>query len=382
MLTTMTPATPPADIPTARALPLQGRLWRGLRFMAVVCLLIALFLTALDGGRFLGAKLVYSYAIGLSCWALTDVTRTALIWLLQRAARRRGLTIDVASRKLGWALMLPLMVLALVLGPLAGLAIGDALTGHSSPSLAQLGSSNTRLTLSITLVAMLVSTLFIGLRERLGEVRSQAETSQRAATEHQLKLLQAQLEPHMLFNTLANLRVLIGTDPVRAVAMLDRLNAFLRASLTASRSTNQPLSVEFERLRDYLELMGFRMGERLHYSLDLPGELAATPVPPLLLQPLVENSIRHGLEPKIEGGRIEVSARASDGRLVLSVRDTGVGLGASPPSDGANFGVEQVRSRLRTLHGTRASFTLARCDDAEGGTLAVVSLPVSSRQSP
>jgi LytS/YehU family sensor histidine kinase len=328
------------------------------------------------------AKLVYSYAIGLSCWALTDVTRSALIWLLQRAAIRRGVAIDIASRKLGWPLMLPLMVLALVLGPLAGLRLAMRSPATRRPAWPSFGSSNTRLVLSVTLVAMLVSTLFIGLRERLGEVRSQAETSQRAATEHQLKLLQAQLEPHMLFNTLANLRVLIGTDPARAVAMLDRLNAFLRASLTASRFADQPLSVEFDRLRDYLALMGFRMGERLQYRLDLPASWRRHRYRRCCCSRWWRTAFAMVLEPKIEGGRIEVTARASDGRLVLSVRDTGVGLGASPPSDGANFGVEQVRSRLRTLHGDRASFTLARCDDAEGGTLAVVSLPLSSRQSP
>ena len=152
--------------------------------------------------------------------------------------------------------------------------------------------------------------LTLSLLERLAHARADAEAARRAAAENQLKLLESQLEPHMLFNTLANLRVLIGIDPPRAQAMLDRLIAFLRATLNASRSTLHPLATEFERIGDYLALMGMRMGPRLQSQLSLPDALRDVGVPPLLLQPLVENSIKHGLEPQIAGGRIEVDAAA------------------------------------------------------------------------
>ena len=112
----------------------------------------------------------------------------------------------------------------------------------------------------------------------------------------------------MLFNTLANLRALIGVDPPAAQHMLDRLNAYLRATLNASRATQHPLSAEFARLADYLELMALRMGPRLQVTLDLPDALADVPVPPLLLQPLVENAIQHGLEPRVQGGALTVRA--------------------------------------------------------------------------
>src|SRR4029078_471767 len=134
------------------------------------------------------------------------------------------------------------------------------------------------------------------------------------------KLLETQLEPHMLFNTLANLRALIGADPRQAQVMLDHMIAYLRATLNASRSTTHSLQAEFDRLRDYLELMAIRMGPRLEYSLQLPPELEHTRVPALLLRPLVENSILHGLEPKVEGGRIAVSARREGNQLVLEVK--------------------------------------------------------------
>jgi LytS/YehU family sensor histidine kinase len=177
----------------------------------------------------------------------------------------------------------------------------------------------------------------------------------------------------MLFNTLANLRVLITVDPPRAVAMLDRLNSYLRMTLSGSRALSHPLSAEFERLGDYLELMSVRMGDRLHYRLDLPQDLRDAPVPPLLLQPLVENSIRHGLEPKVEGGEIVVRARRQAGLLVVEVSDTGVGLDAAPPSEGSGFGLEQVRERLATVYGAQGRMSLS--PSPAGGTCATLSFP-------
>jgi LytS/YehU family sensor histidine kinase len=167
--------------------------------------------------------------------------------------------------------------------------------------------------------------------------------------------------------------VLIGMDPPRAQGMLDHMIAYLRATLDASRAANHTLQDEFDRLRDYLELMTIRMGPRLRYELQLPAELARHPVPALLLQPLVENSIQHGLEPKVEGGRVVVSARRENDQLVLTVTDTGVG-----PSDAAlsgnGFGMKQVRERLATLHGG-----VARMDfeaGPQGGASTTIRLPL------
>ena len=191
----------------------------------------------------------------------------------------------------------------------------------------------------------------------------------------------------MLFNTLANLRVLIGADPPRAQAMLDRLIAFLRSTLAASRGGDHALADEFQRLADYLALIEVRMGPRLQVRLDLPAELRSLPVPALLLQPLVENAVQHGLEPQVAGGRIEVGARREGGTLVLSVRDTGAGLAAQPalsaaPAPGHGFGVTQVRERLAALHGARATLVLAPAGDAEGGTLAEVRLSIGVLNAP
>ena len=157
----------------------------------------------------------------------------------------------------------------------------------------------------------------------------------------------------MLFNTLANLRALIGTEPARATVMLDHLIDYLRATLSASRAIRHSLADEFDRLQDYLALMQVRMGSRLAYTLDLPPELATQAVPTLLLQPLVENAIKHGLEPKIEGGSVAVSARREGENIVLDVTDNGVGL-----EDGTGFGLAQVRERLQATYGSQAAIYL------------------------
>jgi LytS/YehU family sensor histidine kinase len=124
-----------------------------------------------------------------------------------------------------------------------------------------------------------------------------------------------------------------------------------------------------------VQLMKVRMGERLLPRLDLPMELAAQPVPPLVLQPLVENAIKHGLEPNVSGGKLIVSAARDRDQLVLCVRDTGVGL-RTASGDGTRFGMQQVRERLATLYGDKATLELGSASDAEGGTMATVRVPL------
>ena len=182
----------------------------------------------------------------------------------------------------------------------------------------------------------------------------------------------------MLFNTLANLRALITSDATRALALLDHLNGYLRATLGASRAGTHTVAREFELLRNYLEIMALRLGERLRYRLDLGAGVENLAFPALLLQPLVENSVRHGLEPKAEGGSIEIVATRSDDLLVVEVRDTGAGLGATrvnpgPPAE--RFGLSHVRERLRTRYGARGSLQLSSRDGT--GTVARVVLPAS-----
>jgi LytS/YehU family sensor histidine kinase len=335
---------------------------------------------AIEGGGF-ATKLVYSFSIGAGCLLTIHAARLAWAVLDDGVRRARGQPPDPARHADGWHAIVPSVLLGMVVGPLLGTALADILLGNRSESLWQLGSANARITLVLTVLASLVATYVLGTLERLASTRAQAEAAQRQAAEHQLRLLQSQLQPHMLFNTLANLRVLIGVDPLRAQAMLDRLNAYLRATLAASRHREHALHVEFERLADYLALMAVRMGPRLQVVIDLPDALRSARVPPLLLQPLVENAIVHGLEPQVEGGRIELQARSDGAALLLSVRDTGIGLPAAGARRDGSFGVAQVHERLSTLYGDRASLTIAGADDGRGGTLATVRLPLAADEA-
>jgi sensor histidine kinase YesM len=186
----------------------------------------------------------------------------------------------------------------------------------------------------------------------------------------------------MLFNTLANLQGLIALDPARASDMLDQLIQYLRATLSVSRSETTTLEQEFAAMGAYLGLMGVRMGERLRYRLELPPALRTARLPTMLLQPLVENAIVHGVEPKIDGGEITISAAIEGDSLVLDVRDTGLGLGPglgqAPARRGGGVGVATSRERLEALYGERASMTLNPAPPQ--GTLARLTLPLEFEQ--
>ena len=337
----------------------------------LLCIGIAALLGAMPGGRF-GAALVYSLCIGTLCWLAVDGGRFVVA---RGLARRQPASGALLAGWPGWGWMTLVIVIGVSVAFALGSLVARAIVGEAEPLLAGERWRGGAFVLLLSITATVVATAFFSARGRMAAAQAEAEAARRAAAETRLKLLESQLEPHMLFNTLANLRVLIGTDPPRAQAMLDRLIGFLRATLNASRSGMHPLAAEFERLADYLALMATRMGPRLVARFDLPADLREQPVPPLLLQPLVENAIRHGLEPRVEGGRIEVSARRTGDRLVLAVRDTGIGLSAGSTSGGTNFGLAQVRDRLAALYGERARFTLEPAGGAEGGAVARIELP-------
>jgi hypothetical protein len=308
-------------------------------------------------------QMVYAQAIGLCIWACIDFGR-----LLFRRDPDSHLPV-------GWRLVV-LQVGGVTLGYFTGTWLADLYCGCSTfAEWAHSPRSVSGYFVMAVAASAGISFFFIS-RGREERRRQQLAVAQRDAAEAKLRLLESQLEPHMLFNTLANLRVLIGLDPARAQAMLDQLIAFLRATLSASRTAQHPLAAEFARVADYLELMKVRMGARLVVELALPEALAAQPVPPLILQPLVENAIKHGLEPHVAGGRLRVEAAAEAAHLVLRVRDTGAGLAPAGDATGTRFGLQQVRERLQALYGDAASLTLEAAADADGGTLATVRLPL------
>lgn len=207
------------------------------------------------------------------------------------------------------------------------------------------------------------------LAQQAAEMRELSR--QKEATTAHLKLLQAQIEPHFLFNTLANLHSLIGHDDTLARRLLERLNDYLRASLTHSRAATATLADECHLLAAYLEIQAVRMGGRLSWQIDVPPELAARAFPPMLLQPLVENAIRHGIEPRVGPGRVTLSARLDSDRLHLAVLDDGLGLSAAGNSRGV--GLSNIRERLAAIYGPGAEFVLR--ENQPTGVIAELWIP-------
>jgi sensor histidine kinase YesM len=188
-----------------------------------------------------------------------------------------------------------------------------------------------------------------------GRERARVVELQRQALDAQLRSLQAQIEPHFLFNTLANVVSLIDSAPDDARRMLERLIDLLRASLAVSRSERTTLGQEAGLIAAYLDILRIRMGDRLSYTLSVPPNLTNVHIPPLTLQPLVENSVKHGLEPKLEGGSVHLSARTEGDSLLLEVEDDGLGFPSSP---GAGVGLANLRERIASTYGSRGQVVI------------------------
>jgi hypothetical protein len=312
--------------------------------------------------------ILYSVCIGMTIFLITDVARL-ILWNAYSTRTRR------------W---LPFIVVVVAAAPVSnylGSLVAGLVLGYELPSIASFMSRQNSSMIVFTLIAAMCAIAVFANRERLVRIEAEAarekarsETVVRQAMQAQLQLLQAQVEPHMLFNTLANLQGLIAIDPQRATHMLDQLIQYLRATLSSSRAEATTLEHEFALIDAYLGLMAVRMGTRLSYRLDLPTALREQAVPPMLLQPLVENAIIHGLEPTIAGGEIVVTATLHAGELELAVRDTGRGLAADGQTTGTRVGVANTRERLHGLYGERARLELAPAQPQ--GTLARITLPM------
>ena len=200
-----------------------------------------------------------------------------------------------------------------------------------------------------------------------------AETEQleRTAVEARMEALQAQIEPHFLFNTLGSIDQLIETDPPRASKMQKSLIRYLRSALPQMRNGSRPtLGQQVDLSSAFLEIMAIRMEERLVSVVSVPEGLRSATFPSMMLQTLVENAIKHGLEPKAEGGKIEIKAEVGDGQLAVHVIDNGMGFS---PSSGDGVGLANIRERLEALHAGRAELIISVPQG--GGTCATIKVP-------
>lgn len=238
--------------------------------------------------------------------------------------------------------------------------------------------------MQITFVAMIIGPL-IGLgalyRERDAQARSEAlrfalekSTLEKQALDAELRALHAQIKPHFLFNTLANVQELVETGSPRAAEVLRHLITYLGSAMPRLDESNATLGNEFSLVRAYLELMHMRMPDRLRFEIDAPSEFAELRFPAMALLTLVENAVKHGVDPSEQGGSIRVSAqRGDDGTLVIEVADTGVGMRGDAP---AGTGLANLRARLAAYW--RPGGRLALRENAPRGVVARIEVPAQA----
>jgi signal transduction histidine kinase len=336
-------------------------IWSSL-IAGIFILVSAALLGRLPSGRTTGIYFVVGYFMGFAIHALFE--GGALLGL-EPWVRRHG----HVARTL-YYLAIP------ILGAIAGFQAGDWFFDIGFHDPAQAGGWILSIAATSLVISLILSAVLY-LRERearaqaeLERARGQSARMEREAIAANLRALQAQIEPHFLFNTLANVASLVDRDPAQAKRMLDRFNGFLRASLAATRTERTTLGAERELIAAYLDVLQVRMGQRLHYEIEVAPDLAAFPIAPMLLQPVVENAIRHGLEPKLEGGSVRLAARREGDVVVLQIADTGVGFAAKTEG---GVGLTNLRERLRGLYGGRASLAIA--ENRPSGTVVTLRIP-------
>lgn len=258
-------------------------------------------------------------------------------------------------------------------GLVLGLALAGALVDGYPASF--LGDHSSLLV--ALLICAMVAMAFEGLkrlwdaRERLTRAEREALGRNRALAEAELRVLQAQMEPHFLFNTLANVISLIHTKPDRAALLLERLTSLLRGSLSRARRTDWTLGEELAVVRAYLDIQTMRMGGRMTYDLEVAPNLKLVQMAPFLVQPLVENAVLHGIERSATGGHVLVRAERADGAIQIQVTDDGIGFRLDTAGHG--LGIANVRKRLRTAFG--GSATVELFETPGGGVSTVLRIP-------
>jgi len=275
-----------------------------------------------------------------------------------------------------------LILISLVFGAISGSIIVSLIRGTDLTLL--LGEQNNLIIRAIVgnFIFGGVMIFFFASRARIDEAkrivleeRMKLLDMKNLTIETELRLLQAQIEPHFLFNTLSNVMSLIDTNPDKAKKMMEYFSDFLRASLHIAREKTVTIAQEMELIRSYLDIHRVRMGNRLSYTIDIPESLLAYRIPPLLIQPLVENSLRHGLEPKIEGGEIAIKGEPEGSVFAITIADSGIGV--SENTGGNGIGLENIRKRIQMFCNGDGDGRLILEKNKPSGVKAIIEIPYS-----
>ena len=317
---------------------------------------IALFLTFLEFGGGFVKTFIITQCIGMSICACI-----LLVNFLFKSAKP---FIQIAA-----------IFVAMIIGSVIGTLLGTVAAGIGTSIFFQEYSLFQMIILG--LVFGTIISYFIFSRETITTTKTMVQEerikrliSEKKAVESNLRLLQAQIEPHFLFNTLSNIVSLLETDLEKGKYMLEDLIHYLRTSLSKTRSETTTIGQEMEMIRSYMNIFKVRMGERLRYQVDVPDSIKDIPFPPMLIQPLVENAIKHGLEPKIEGGEVFISGKENKEILRLEIADTGVGF--YEESD-PGTGLSNIRERLQSIYGDKGRLILE--DNRPCGLKAIIEVP-------
>jgi sensor histidine kinase YesM len=327
--------------------------------------LIAIFLTYIGYGRGMSINFVFSQSIGFSICACVLAGE---YWFHPSSPMRNMLII----------------VAAISTGAVAGSFLASMVTGIPLSFILQGEPIPLLQLLFMGLLFGSIITYFFSSRERMVQAQAliQEERIKRLSLEKEsletrLRLLQAQVEPHFLFNSLSNILSLLDTDLGKGREMLADLIRYLRASLSRTREKTTTLGQEMELVRAYMNIYKVRMGDRLRYRVEIPAHLMDRPFPPMLIQPLVENAIQHGLEPKIDGGEISILVQERENFLHLAVSDTGMGFDEKKD---VGIGLANIRERLQTLFDGRGRLILE--ENAPSGLKAILEVPNEKNQGP
>ena len=324
-------------------------------------------------------------AWGLACALLHRtpwLVLTAQLWIAYAVVWLALFAFARVAR--GRAQGLGAMVAAAVVAALVGELVAQPFaTDFQASRLATLDGWTRDALLPLFALAMQVPAIVLRQGERrrhaarLERARQAAELAElsRQVTAAELKTLQAQVEPHFLYNTLASVQYLVRHDPARADAMLAHLHDYLRNALPSMRAPQSTLRREFALARAYLGVMALRLGERLVVDVELPDALADLPFPPLMLATLVENAIKHGVEPAPGVVRVTVRAARVGDAIEASVTDDGCGFSDKPPAPGSGVGLANLAERLATLHGAAASLVVESATPR--GVRATIRIPIA-----
>jgi len=281
--------------------------------------------------------------------------------------------------RVAWPNRVTRQMLAVVLGSFLGTLLAGLVKGRNIASMFSERMAGVTITMSLGIGFGCVAVAAYALREkhardeaRLHRAEAERQQLEKNMLEAKLQLMQAQVEPHFLFNTLANVQHLVETDPPAASRMLESLIQYLRAALPQMREASTTLRREFEMARAFLEIHRIRMGTRLEFSIDAPPHLLDASFPPMMLLSLVENALKHGVDPCCECSSVDIRAVHADGRLTVSVADTGDGI---VKKTGGGVGLANIRERLKALYGHDARLVLE--ENNPRGVVASIQIPLA-----